>query len=90
MAVKRYKPTSPARRFQEVADFSDLAKKAPEKSLVVPSKSSGGRNNSGVITMRRRGGGQKRRYRIVDFKRPPGDHEGFKTQDIEDIEPTGQ
>jgi large subunit ribosomal protein L2 len=69
MAVKKYKPTSPARRFQEVADFSELTKKKPERALVVPSKSSGGRNNSGVITMRRRGGGQKRRYRIIDFKR---------------------
>jgi large subunit ribosomal protein L2 len=69
MAVKRYKPTSPARRFQEVADFSELTKKAPEKSLVVSLKSSGGRNNSGVLTQRRRGGGHKRSYRIIDFKR---------------------
>ena len=69
MAVKRYKPTSPGRRFQEVSDFADITKKEPEKSLLAPQKKSGGRNNNGRITMRRRGGGHKRRYRIVDFKR---------------------
>ena len=69
MAVKRYKPTSPGRRFQEVSDFSDITKRKPEKSLLSPQKKSGGRNSNGRITMRRRGGGHKRRYRIVDFKR---------------------
>jgi len=69
MAVKRYKPTSPGRRFQEVSDFADITKKKPEKSLLASQKKSGGRNNNGRITMRRRGGGHKRRYRIVDFKR---------------------
>src|SRR4030042_5180185 len=69
MTVKKHKPTSPVRRFQEVADFSGLTKKAPEKKLVQSLKSSGGRNNAGTITMRRRGDGHKRRYRIIDFKR---------------------
>jgi large subunit ribosomal protein L2 len=69
MTVKKYKPTSPGRRFQEVADFSGLTKKEPEKQLLRPLKSFGGRNNSGIITMRRRGGGHKRRYRVIDFKR---------------------
>jgi large subunit ribosomal protein L2 len=69
MSVKRYKPTSPGRRFQEAADFSGLTKKAPEKKLIQPLKSSGGRNNTGIITMRRQGDGHKRRYRIIDFKR---------------------
>lgn len=69
MAVKRYKPTSPGRRFQEVSDFADITKKTPEKSLLAPQKRLSGRNNNGRITMRRRGGGHKRRYRIVDFKR---------------------
>lgn len=73
MAVKRYNPTSPGRRFQEVSDFSDITKKKPEKSLLAPKKSSGGRNNKGRITMRRRGGGHKRRYRIIDFKRDKWD-----------------
>ncbi|MBN1880543.1 MAG: 50S ribosomal protein L2 [Deltaproteobacteria bacterium] len=69
MAVKRYKPTSPGRRFQEVSDFADITKNKPEKSLLAPQRKSGGRNNNGRITMRHRGGGHKRRYRIVDFKR---------------------
>lgn len=73
MAVKRYKPTSPGRRFQEVSDFSDVTKKSPEKSLLSLRKSSGGRNNQGRITMRHKGGGHKRRYRIVDFKRDKWD-----------------
>src|SRR4030042_7127364 len=69
MTVKKHKPTSPVRRFQEVADFSGLTKKAPEKKLIQPLESSGGRNNAGTITMRRRGDGHKRRYRVIDFKR---------------------
>ncbi|MCA9529882.1 MAG: 50S ribosomal protein L2 [Myxococcales bacterium] len=69
MAIKRFKPTSPARRFYETADFDALSKKAPEKSLTAPKKSLGGRNNQGRITVRFRGGGHKRRYRTVDFKR---------------------
>ncbi len=69
MAVRQYKPTSPARRFQSVSDFSDLSKKEPERSLLAPYHESGGRNNRGRITSRYRGGGHKRRYRIVDFRR---------------------
>src|SRR5690349_5079145 len=69
MAIKKYKPTSPARREYEVADFSDLAKKAPVKSLTETRKSVAGRNHRGVITARFRGGGHKKRYRIVDFRR---------------------
>jgi large subunit ribosomal protein L2 len=69
MAVKRYKPTSPGRRFQEVSDFADVTRNYPEKSLLAPKKSTSGRNNQGRVTMRRRGGGHKRRYRIVDFRR---------------------
>ncbi len=52
-----------------VSDFSDLTKKAPEKSLLRPLKKTGGRNSQGRITCRHRGGGHKRRYRIIDFKR---------------------
>ncbi len=69
MAVRQYKPTSTARRFQSVVDFSDLSKKAPERSLLAPHRESGGRNNRGRVTMRYRGGGHKRRYRIIDFRR---------------------
>ncbi len=69
MAIKKYKPTSPARRFQTSLTFDEVTTTAPEKSLVAPLKKSGGRNNTGRITSRRRGGGHKRRYRIIDFKR---------------------
>ncbi len=69
MAVKLYKPTTPGRRKASVQDWSDITKKKPEKSLLVPLKKNGGRNNTGRITVRHRGGGAKRMYRLVDFKR---------------------
>lgn len=69
MAIKKFKPTSAARRFYEVADLSDLSKKRPEKALVEKKSSSGGRNHHGRITSRFRGGGHKRHYRVIDFKR---------------------
>jgi large subunit ribosomal protein L2 len=69
MAIKRYKPTSPGRRFATYADRSELTDKEPEKSLVVGLTKSGGRNANGRITSRHRGGGAKRKYRIIDFKR---------------------
>ena len=69
MAVKKYKPTSPGRRFMAVSSFEDVTKKAPEKSLLEPLKKTGGRNNNGRITTRHQGGGHKRQYRIIDFKR---------------------
>ena len=69
MPIKKYKPTSPGRRFGTVLDFSGLTKKKPEKSLLRPIKKTGGRNHHGHTTSRFRGGGHKRRYRIIDFKR---------------------
>lgn len=69
MAIKKFKPTSPARRFMTVSTFEEITKKEPEKSLVEPLKSSGGRNVFGRVTSRHRGGGHKQKYRIIDFKR---------------------
>jgi large subunit ribosomal protein L2 len=69
MPVKRYKPVTPARRFQEVLVRDDLTKKAPEKALTKGMGKSGGRNNNGRITAYHRGGGHKRRYRTIDFRR---------------------
>ncbi len=69
MPNRRFKPTSPGVRFRTVADFSDLSKKGPLKSLVRGKSRSGGRNNTGRITMWHRGGGHKRRYRLIDFRR---------------------
>ena len=69
MGLKKYKPTSPGRRFQSVADFSEITRSEPEKSLCEPLPKKGGRNNNGRITTRHQGGGHKRRYRVIDFKR---------------------
>ena len=69
MAIKRYKPTSAARRFMTVSAFDEITKKTPEKSLLEDQRKSGGRNAQGKITVRHIGGGNKRKYRIIDFKR---------------------
>ena len=69
MAVKRYKPTSPARRFMTVNAYSELSGDKPEKSLLHDKRKTGGRNNIGRITVRHIGGGNKIKYRVIDFKR---------------------
>ncbi|GAB6273440.1 MAG: 50S ribosomal protein L2 [Peptococcaceae bacterium] len=69
MAVKKFKPTSPGRRFVTVSTFEEVTTTKPEKSLLKPLKKTGGRNVRGKITVRHRGGGHKRLYRIIDFKR---------------------
>ena len=69
MAIKKYNPTSPARRFMTVSDFADITKKTPERSLLAKKDKHAGRNSYGRITVRHRGGGNKQKYRIIDFKR---------------------
>jgi large subunit ribosomal protein L2 len=69
MPIRKYKPTSPARRSMSVSTFEEITKKKPEKSLIEPLKKHAGRNNRGRITTRHRGGGNKRFYRLIDFKR---------------------
>ncbi len=69
MAIKSYKPTTPARRQMTVTDYSSLSKVAPEKSLLEPMKKKSGRNSYGRITVRHRGGGNRTKYRVIDFKR---------------------
>jgi len=69
MAIKKFKPTTPSRRYMTVDSFEEITKTEPEKGLLAPLKKSGGRNTNGRITTRHRGGGHKRRYRIIDFKR---------------------
>ena len=69
MALRKYKPTSPGRRFATVSAFDTITKTTPERSLVESSRRGSGRNSAGRITVRHRGGGHKRRYRVVDFKR---------------------
>jgi len=77
MAVKKYSPTSPARRFMTVSTFEEITKKKPEKSLVETLKKTGGRNSYGRITVRHIGGGAKQKYRIIDFKR---DKDGIRAK----------
>ncbi|MEP6462950.1 MAG: 50S ribosomal protein L2 [Frankiaceae bacterium] len=69
MGIRRYKPTTPGRRGSSVADFVEVTRSEPEKSLVRPVHSKGGRNASGRITVRHQGGGHKRAYRLIDFRR---------------------
>jgi large subunit ribosomal protein L2 len=69
MGIRKYKPTSPGRRFITGSDFEEVTKTTPEKSLLDKISKTGGRNNNGRVTSRHIGGGHKRRYRIIDFKR---------------------
>ena len=69
MAIRTYKPTTPARRQMTSTDYTGLSKVAPEKSLLESLSKNSGRNNTGRITVRHRGGGNRRKYRIIDFKR---------------------
>ena len=69
MAIKSYKPTSPARRHMTVSDFAEITKFEPERSLLASKKKNAGRNSYGRITVRHRGGGNRKKYRIIDFKR---------------------
>lgn len=69
MGIRKYKPTSPGRRFQSGLDFKELTANEPYAPLVKPLKKTGGRNVHGRITVWQRGGGNKRAYRVIDFKR---------------------
>ncbi len=69
MAIKKYNPTSPARRYMTVSDFAEITKTEPERSLLAKKDKHAGRNSYGRITVRHRGGGNRRKYRIIDFKR---------------------
>jgi large subunit ribosomal protein L2 len=69
MAIRKLKPVTPTQRFRTVADFAEITRSTPEKSLLEPLPRTGGRNNFGRITVRHRGGGHKRQYRKIDFKR---------------------
>ncbi len=69
MAVKRYKPTSPARRLMTVPQYGEIAAAKPERALLEDQRKSGGRNNAGRISVRHIGGGNRKKYRIIDYKR---------------------
>jgi len=82
MGIKKYKPTSPGRRFSSVDDFADITVTSPLKKLTKAKSRSAGRNSSGKITVRHRGGGAKRRIRVIDFKQDKFDIPG-KIETIE-------
>jgi large subunit ribosomal protein L2 len=69
MGIKKYKPTSPGKRFRTVMDFAEVTASEPLKALVRPLRKTGGRNNRGRVTMWQRGGGNSKKYRLIDFKR---------------------
>jgi len=69
MGIRKFRPTSPGTRGRSVADFSEITRGEPERSLLEPLKKRGGRNNQGHASARHRGGGHKRRYRRIDFRR---------------------
>ena len=83
MAIRKYKPTTPGRRGSSVADFAEITRSTPEKSLLVPLPKKGGRNVHGRITTRHQGGGHKRQYRLIDFKRVDKDGIPAKVAHIE-------
>jgi large subunit ribosomal protein L2 len=69
MPMRKYKPTSPGRRFMTTSDFEEITNTKPERSLLEPLKNNAGRNNRGKITTRGRGGAGRRTYRRIDFRR---------------------
>ena len=83
MAIRKYKPTTPGRRGASGADFSEVTRTEPEKSLVRPLHGRGGRNVHGRITTRHQGGGHKRAYRLIDFRRADKDGVPAKVAQIE-------
>jgi len=83
MGIRKYKPTTPGRRGASVADFAEITRSRPEKSLLVPLSKTGGRNSSGKITTRHKGGGHKRAYRLIDFRRADKDGVPAKVAHIE-------
>ncbi|PNL18482.1 50S ribosomal protein L2 [Micrococcus sp. FDAARGOS_333] len=83
MAIRKYKPTTPGQRGSSVADFAEITRSTPEKSLVRPLHKTGGRNNTGRITTRHKGGGHKRQYRLIDFRRHDKDGVPAKVAHIE-------
>ena len=83
MGIRKYKPTTPGRRGASVADFAEITRSTPEKSLLRPLHKTGGRNNTGRITTRHRGGGHKRQYRLIAFRRWDKDGVPAKVAHIE-------
>jgi large subunit ribosomal protein L2 len=69
MAIKTFRPITPARRFLTTIDSGDITSKPTVRSLLKKVPAKAGRNNTGRITSRHKEAGVKRTYRIIDFKR---------------------
>jgi len=72
MAIRKYKPTTPAQRQKTTQDFDAITTRKPLKSLLRSKKQRAGKNNQGRTTVRHRGGGVKRHYRIMTYNLPVG------------------
>ncbi|HIW99640.1 MAG TPA: 50S ribosomal protein L2 [Candidatus Nesterenkonia stercoripullorum] len=83
MAIRNLKPTTAGQRGASVADFAEITRSTPEKSLLKPLSKTGGRNSAGKITTRHKGGGHKRQYRMIDFRRSDKDGVPAKVAHIE-------
>ncbi|HJA61658.1 MULTISPECIES: 50S ribosomal protein L2 [unclassified Brevibacterium] len=83
MGIRKHKPTTPGRRGSSVADFVEVTRSTPEKSLLRPLHKHGGRNSQGRVTTRHQGGGHKRQYRVIDFRRHDKDGVPAKVAHIE-------
>ncbi|GAA1104825.1 50S ribosomal protein L2 [Nesterenkonia jeotgali] len=83
MAIRNLKPNTPGQRGSSVADFAEITRDTPEKSLLRPLSKTGGRNSSGKITTRHKGGGHKRQYRVIDFRRADKDGVPAKVAHVE-------
>jgi large subunit ribosomal protein L2 len=73
MPIRKYKPTTPGRRFMSVSAFEEVTRSRPEKSLLKSLKTDAGRNAQGKITVRHQGGGHRKLYRLIDFRRDKRD-----------------
>ena len=67
MGIKKFKPTTPGRRWMSVNTYEELTTAQPNKKLLVQLHKNAGRNSSWRITVRHQGWGHAKKYRLVDF-----------------------
>ena len=81
MALKAYRPITPAQRQKTTEDYDQITTSKPMKSLLKAKKQQAGKNNQGRITVRHRGGGVKRHYRLMTYDLPK--NSTFTVEEIE-------
>lgn len=67
MGIKKFKPTTPWRRWMTGNTFEEITTSTPYKALTVSLKRHAGRNNTWSIMVRHQGWGHAKKYRLVDF-----------------------